>query len=101
MFGGDKREKRDPAELNPLTESAKIRAFFVHPDWARKGIGKAILERCENEAMSAGFRSLELMSTIPGVRFYSACGYKGIKEIEYKLPSGISITFLPMKKIPV
>ncbi len=99
LFGSDKRETRDPAELDPKTDAAKIRAFFVHPEWARKGIGRAILAECESEARLSGFRSLELMATLPGVRLYSACGFVGTERVEYKLPSGIMIEFLPMKKV--
>ena len=99
LFGSDKSESRDSAELNPETDAAKIRAFFIHPEWARKGIGKAILERCESEAKLYGFNSLELMSTLPGVKFYRSCGFIGTEQIEYKLPSGTFITFLPMKKV--
>lgn len=99
LFGGDKQETRNSSELNPKTDSAKIRAFFVHPEWARKGIGRAILAQCESEAESFGFRSLELMATLPGVRLYSACGFVGSERVEYTLPSGITIEFLPMKKV--
>lgn len=99
LFGGDHRESRDARELDPNTEPAKIRAFFVHPQWARKGIGRTILERCESEALSCGFRSLELMSTLPGLRLYSACGFVAGEPIQYKLPSGGSIEFVPMKKM--
>jgi GNAT superfamily N-acetyltransferase len=98
LFGGDKRETRDPAELDPAIDPAKIRAFFVHPAWARKGIGQALLERCESEAKAAGFRAFEMMATLPGVRLYAACGYTGTERIQYKLPSGKTIEFLPMKK---
>lgn len=98
LFGGDHRESRDAAELNPATDAAKIRAFFVHPDWARKGIGRAILAACEAEAKAAGFRSLELMATLPGVRLYAACGYVGSEPLQYTLPSGKTIEFVPMKK---
>lgn len=99
LFGSDKRKSRDSAKLNPETDAAKIRAFFIHPEWARKGIGKAILERCESEAKLYGFHSLELMSTLPGVKFYRSCGFIGTEQIEYKLPSGTLITFLPMGKV--
>jgi N-acetylglutamate synthase-like GNAT family acetyltransferase len=99
LFGGDKGVARDSAELNPETDPAKIRAFFVHPEWARKGIGRSILEQCESEATSSGFRSLELMATLPGVRLYSACGFVASERVEYKLPSGIAIDFVPMKKV--
>ena len=98
LFGGDTREARDASELNPETDPAKIRAFFVHPDWARKGIGTAILRRCEVDAMANGFRSLELMATLPGVRLYEACGFVRLQSIQYTLPSGIPIEFVPMRK---
>jgi len=58
------------AYLDPRFEPAKIRAFFIHPNFARQGIGRAILDRCELDAGSQGFNSLELMSTLPGVQFY-------------------------------
>src|SRR5690349_9093616 len=73
LFGGDQYSARDAGYLNPETEAAKIRAFFIHPDHARKGIGRAILARCEEEAGAQGFRSLELMATLPGVEFYKSC----------------------------
>jgi N-acetylglutamate synthase-like GNAT family acetyltransferase len=98
LFGSDKREARDPGELDPAIDPAKIRAFFVHPDWARKGIGRALLDRCESEAKAAGFRSFEMMATLPGVRLYAACGYFGSEKVQYKLPSGKTIEFVPMKK---
>ncbi|MBI2428910.1 MAG: GNAT family N-acetyltransferase [Ignavibacteriales bacterium] len=99
LFGSDKEGSRDPAELNPETDSAKIRAFFVHPNWVRKGIGTAILARCEQEAAAFGFHSLELMATLPGIKLYSACGFTGSERVHYILPSGITIEFLPMKKV--
>ena len=72
LFGGDQFSKRDAGLLDPRFEPAKIRAFFIHPNFARQGIGRAILERCELDAASHGFISLELMSTVPGVEFYRA-----------------------------
>ena len=77
LFGGDQYETRDSGKLDPDLDPAKIRAFFVHPQFARKGIARAILSACENEAKAAGFRSIELMATLPGVRLYKACGYEG------------------------
>ena len=72
LFGGDQFAVRDASELDPLSEPAKIRAFFVHPAHARKGVGRALLAACEMEARSFGFRSLELLATLPGVRLYAA-----------------------------
>jgi GNAT superfamily N-acetyltransferase len=98
LFGGDARAERDAAELDPQTDAAKIRAFFVDPDFVRRGIGRAILERCEAEARVHGFRRFELMATLPGVRLYRECGYVGETRIQYEVRPGLSIDFVPMTK---
>jgi N-acetylglutamate synthase and related acetyltransferases len=98
LFGGDSFAERDAGELDPQVEAAKIRAFFVHPDWARRGVGRAILERCESEARATGFRAAELMATLPGVRLYAAQGYAGGERVEYEITDGIRIEFVPMRK---
>jgi GNAT superfamily N-acetyltransferase len=98
LFGGDRYSNRDSGELDPLTQPAKIRAFFVHPLWARRGIAQAILKRCETEARAEGFRSLELMSTLPGLKFYGAQGYKGQERVEYLIGDNVRIAFVPMRK---
>ena len=98
MFGGDHFSDRSAALLDPQSDAARIRAFFVHPDWARQGVGRAILERCEMEAGSAGFQSFALMATLPGVPFYRACGYRGSAPAFHKLAPGVEIEFLPMEK---
>lgn len=99
LFGGDQFRARDSTALDPTKEAARIRAFFIHPNWARKGIGRAILERCEIEAARAGFNSFELMATLPGVPFYRACGYVGGEPAQFELASGVTIEFLPMTKV--
>jgi N-acetylglutamate synthase-like GNAT family acetyltransferase len=98
LFGGDQYATRDAAELDPQTEPAKIRAFFIHPDHARKGIARAILARCEAEAKSAGFQSLELMSTLPGIKLYRACGYEELDRVELEVGEGLTIGLAPMRK---
>ena len=98
LFGGDQFAKRESTELDPDCEAARIRAFFVHPKWARKGIGRAILERCEAEAQASGFQSLELMATLPGLDFYRSLGYAGNERVTYHLDGRVSIDFVPMKK---
>jgi len=98
LFGGDQYATRDAAELDPKTEAAKIRAFFIHPRHARKGLGRAILEACENEARAAGFQTLELMSTLPGIKLYQSCGYEGTARIELEVGEGLTIGLVPMKK---
>jgi GNAT superfamily N-acetyltransferase len=98
LFGGDRFQNRELGELDPNSEPAKIRAFFVHPDWARKGIGKSILLLCENEAREWGFRWAELMATLPGVRLYAACGYERGEPVIHVMESGIKLPLMPMRK---
>jgi N-acetylglutamate synthase-like GNAT family acetyltransferase len=98
LFGGDQFAARDTTELDPEIDPAKIRAFFVHPKWARKGIAHAILSRCEAEARTAGFRSLELMATLPGVKFYLTCGYEESELFDYEMASGGKLPLVPMSK---
>ncbi len=98
LFGGDSRTERDSAMLDPRTDAAKIRAFFVDPDHARRGIGRALLERCEREARERGFTRLELMGTLPGVRLYQAFGYQPGPIETYSVAPGVTIEFVPMHK---
>jgi GNAT superfamily N-acetyltransferase len=98
VFGGDDYASRDSTELDPVSEPAKIRAFFVHPQFARRGIARAILNACENEARAAGFRSLELISTLPGIPLYRACGFEGASPVEYEAAGGLKLQFVPMRK---
>lgn len=98
LFGGDRFADRDSGELDPSSEAAKIRAFFVHPAYARQGIGRAILSLCESEAKAHGFRSIELMATLPGLKLYRACGYEGGERVEYETGDGATIEFVPMRK---
>jgi len=98
LFGSDAESGRHPALLDPTHDAARIRAFFVHPDWARRGLGRATLELCESEARRSGFSSAELMATLPGVRLYRSCGYASRAAIEHTLPGGMTIRFVPMRK---
>jgi len=98
LFGGDSRADRESGELDPKVDAAKIRAFFIHPDFARRGLGTMLLERCEQEAAARGFRRFEMMATLPGVRLYAARGYVPGTPVEWPLGEGLSITFLPMSK---
>jgi len=84
--------------VDPNSEPARIRAFFVHPDHARKGVARAIIERCEDEARASGFRALELLSTMPGVKFYESCGYVSQGNFELELRDDIRLEFVPMRK---
>ena len=84
--------------LDPAADPAKIRAFFIHPQHARKGIAGQILEHCEREARASGFRSLELMATLPGVPFYAAAGFTSQEPFELELRDGVLLELLSMRK---
>jgi GNAT superfamily N-acetyltransferase len=98
LFGGDARAGRDSSILDPRTHAAKIRAFFVDPGRARRGIGSLLLDHCEDQACAHGYREVELMATLPGVRLYSARGYSAGSPVHFDVGSGQSIEFIPMRK---
>ena len=98
LFGNDDIADRNPRRLNPEIEAAKIRAFFVHPEYARQGIGRLLLAHCESEALRSGFMSCELGSTLPGVHLYESCGYIPGESVDYAMTDDLSLTIVPMSK---
>jgi GNAT superfamily N-acetyltransferase len=98
LFGSDSHAGRDASNLDPLRHPAKIRAFFVDPAHARRGIGSMLLEHCEAEARRHGYRAVELMATLPGVRLYAARGYQASAQVSFDVGNGASIEFVPMRK---
>jgi GNAT superfamily N-acetyltransferase len=98
LFGSDHKTGREDALLDPLQDAAKIRAFFVHPNWARQGIGTKILEACETAAKEAGFKTFEMGATITGERLYKARGYEVTDRLEVPLPNGASLPIIRMTK---
>jgi GNAT superfamily N-acetyltransferase len=98
LYGGDQFTNRDPGMLDPAEDPARIRSFFVHPAHARKGVARTMLSVCENEAKAHGFRALELMATLPGIKFYEANGYSPIGDFDLELADGVKIQFVPMRK---
>jgi N-acetylglutamate synthase-like GNAT family acetyltransferase len=99
LFGGDqlKSEETD-ALLDPGEHAARIRAFYVHPAWSRRGIGSRILQACEHAAASAGFSKIELVATLPGEPLYLAKGYKKMEAINLETPDGESLPAFRMTK---
>jgi len=98
LFGGDAGAERDASLLDPNRDAAKIRAFFVAPAFARRGIGRALLDRCEQAAAESGFSRFEMMATLPGQRLYAALGYAPGTPVDYVLEPGLTIRFVPMSK---
>lgn len=98
LFGSDQRQGRDNALLDPAVDAAKIRAFFVAPQAARRGYGSWLLQHCEDQARAQGFRRVELMATLPGLRLYAARGYQAGEMLRHPLNESLSIEFVPMSK---
>ena len=98
LFGGDQVAPGEAEALDPGRDPARIRAFFIHPDWARRGLGRAILAWCEAEARAQRFRALELMSTLPGIKLYRSAGYLEGDRVEHVIGKGVRIEFVPMRK---
>jgi predicted N-acetyltransferase YhbS len=99
LFGGDQAKPEQFDELlNPATEAARIRAFYVHPEWSRRGIGRKIAEACENAAKAAGFATLQLIATLPGEPFYLTMGYRVVEPFAIPLPDDQSLPAFRMKK---
>jgi GNAT superfamily N-acetyltransferase len=98
LFGSDHGPHRQGDLLDPASERAKIRAIFVHPEWARRGLGTLILKHCEDAAQQAGFRSLEMGSTLTGVPLYSLKGYERRENVGVQLPNGEVLPIIHMVK---
>jgi GNAT superfamily N-acetyltransferase len=98
LFGADHGPGRETALLDPAADAAKIRAIFVHPEWARRGIGSLILKHCEDAASAAGFKSYEMGSTLTGVPLYALKGYVEVERIDVPLPNGEHLPVVRMRK---
>lgn len=99
LYGGDqhKGSGADPL-LNPIVDAARIRAFFVHPAYARRGLGRRLFEACRASAEVAGFKALELGATLPGVPFYETLGFKAIERADAALPDGMVLQIVRMRR---
>lgn len=99
LYGGDQHKTVEDPLLNPEHDAARIRAFFVHPDWARRGVGKHIISVCESAAQSNGFKSFQLGATLPGVPLYEAMGYHPVEQIEQTMPNGEVLPLVKMTRV--
>lgn len=98
LFGGDQAKSAEDPLLNPATEAARIRAFYVNPNWSRKGFASQILNACEDAARAAGFSRIELVATLPGEPLYSARGYLKGEAMMITTASGESLPAFRMSK---
>jgi GNAT superfamily N-acetyltransferase len=98
LYGADQWTDRHDELLDPVRDAAKIRAFFIHPDWARRGIGTLLLDACENAAKAAGFTRFEMGATLTGAKLFGARGYLPVRKLEVPLRNGQSLPIIQMEK---
>ena len=99
LYTGSGDADGDARLLDPATEGARVRAMFVRADWTRRGLGRAILEACQDAARREGFTRLQLMATLPGEQLYRAFGFVATGEAtQVRLPDGIELACVPMER---
>jgi GNAT superfamily N-acetyltransferase len=96
LFGADRASDREPDLLDPAADAAKVRAIFVHPAYARRGLGSLILSTVEAAARAAGFTRYEMGSTLTGVPLYRLKGYVEVERIAVPLPNGEALPVVKM-----
>lgn len=99
-YGGDRARKNEDSLRDPTTEPAMIRAFFVHPGYARQGIGRGFMELCEEAATGAGFGRIEIVATLAGQPLYAAFGYDVVERFDIELANGGRMPVVRMGKTP-
>jgi GNAT superfamily N-acetyltransferase len=97
LYTGSGDTPTDGRLLDPATEPARVRAMFVRADWTRRGLGRAILARSEDAARAAGFRSMVLMATLPGVPLYRSFGFREMARADVPLPNGVMLDGVEME----
>jgi GNAT superfamily N-acetyltransferase len=98
LYGGDQAKAAADPALDPSVDPARIRAFFVDPAFARRGLGRRLFEACAAAAAAAGFRALELAATLPGEPFYRALGFAPIERVVTTLPDGQALAVNRMSR---
>ncbi len=98
FYGGDQMKEDVDNLLDPSSDAARIRAYFIAPDWARQGIGSQIIKQCEKDALKAGFSTIELVATLPGEQLYQRFGYVALKRYNHMLSTGLEFPVISMRK---
>jgi GNAT superfamily N-acetyltransferase len=99
LYGGDHSAAlRNEALLDPAKDAARVRAMYTHPDFARRGVGRLILQLCEGAAAAEGFSRVQLMATLSGEPLYRACGYQEIERTAAAPQNGVVVPLILMGK---
>ena len=98
LYGGDQTKGGEDLRLDPSVDPARIRAFFVHPRWARRGLGRRLYDECERAARAADFRSFELMATLPGEPLYLALGFAAVERLSVRLAGDVEVPLVRMQR---
>lgn len=98
LYGGDQAKEGEDTRLDPSVEPARIRAFFVHPRWARRGLGRRLYAECERAALAEGFRTFELMATLPGEPLYAALGFSPVERVVVRLGVDVDVPLVKMQR---
>lgn len=98
LFGGNQMKRSEDPRLDPATEPARIRAFFVHPAYARQGLARNLYNRCARDAYAMGFRHFELMATMPGVPLYEALGFAPLEAISFPMHGDVVLPLVHMRR---
>ncbi|MDD5460981.1 MAG: GNAT family N-acetyltransferase [Methylococcales bacterium] len=75
-----------------------MRGFFVHPDFARRGVATLLLATCENKCLETGIQVLYLTATLSGKPFYKKVGFSEFARFKQRLSNGESFELVKMAK---
>jgi GNAT superfamily N-acetyltransferase len=98
LYGGDRMKGGEDPLLDPAREAARIRAFFVDPRWARRGLGRRLFAECAAAARAAGFGTLALVATLPGEPLYRSLGFELTERFDLRLPDGLEVPVAHMRR---
>jgi GNAT superfamily N-acetyltransferase len=98
LYGGDSGRSGEDDLLDPKRDAARIRAFFIHPAWARRGIGRSIMVACEQAIVAAGFRTVDIVATLAGEPLYASFDYTVVERYEIPMSGGLSLPVVRMTK---
>src|SRR5579884_1899324 len=98
LYGADSMRTEPDPELDPKRDKARVRAFFIHPDWARRVIGRSIMKACEEAILAAGFRAVEISATLTGELLYASFGYKVVERYDIPMAGNLILPVVRMTK---